>query len=236
MGKRRQAVFRDIFSAMVPKAVARGVPVLMNSVMMMLACIGPAWAFAPPSLVTRQHAALRPGVCDAPMSMLGMPAGKDPKVSSCSAAAAAAFPGISRMGRSGPVGLRAQVQGGGGREQEGEGGGVATTATAVLSNGEGQAIKAEEVQPSNYARLVLSAMGNDVLSNFTSELGTYDIDPDMLSEGEISRPIYRQRGGNGVIYYLDGNWVVGSVPGSFENVSFFAQSEAMSPDQVASCL
>jgi hypothetical protein len=75
-------------------------------------------------------------------------------------------------------------------------------------------------------------------SKFQLEMGPYDLIPPPAEESVAAmlegRPVFKQRTGSSVLYFIDGCWVVGSNVGSFEGVSFFAQdAAAMSPCDVA---
>ena len=74
-------------------------------------------------------------------------------------------------------------------------------------------------------------------SKFQLEMGPYDLIPppaDSVPATLEGRPVFKQRTGSSVLYFIDGCWVVGSSIGSFEGVSFFAQdAAAMSPCDVA---
>ena len=78
--------------------------------------------------------------------------------------------------------------------------------------------------------------GTALNHRFQRDMGPYDVLPvpqDLPEQGSPSRPVFKQRNGSSVIYFIEDSWVVGTTAGSFEGVSFFAQDTALSPCDVA---
>lgn len=123
-------------------------------------------------------------------------------------------------------GLRAQIQ-----QAAAEGAATLVVEQGSITTSDGEQQQEEQGEQGLEWISTLVLEGDGVGRRFKGDLGAYELQGDEKNSG-IGRPTYRQRGGGGVIYYLEGNWVVGSVPGAFENVSFFAQSEAMRPEEV----